>query len=202
MTFFSMSDSGWRHSLTISRSDCRERILTSSELRPTPNPRRTILVLLALNVEDSSVVIGPVPGQTDHPRRDSTRPARQISKRSLIPLPSACGEGVGKLARKSRTPTDRWNWKSRWKSRGHPPIDGDCRRNLTPSSRRHFMQRLVSLEDPQARPQLDSWPCLLSPRPRMRHRRLPGTGTAVALRLCTFGLSWTACIDLNQRAGR
>ena len=35
-------------------------------------------------------------------------------------------------------------------SRGHPPIDGDCRRNLTPSSRRHFMQRLVSLEDPQA----------------------------------------------------
>ena len=107
MTFFSISDSGWRHSLTISRSDCRERILTSSELRPsesTPHdPRPSRVERRGLVVV---VVIGPVPGQTDHPRRDSTRPARQVSKRSLIPLPSACGEGVGKLARKSRTPTD------------------------------------------------------------------------------------------------
>jgi hypothetical protein len=83
---------GCHRSLTISRLECRERSFTSSGLRPTPNPRRTILVLLALNVEDSSVVIGPVPGPTDHPRRDSTRPARQVSKRSLIPLPSACGD--------------------------------------------------------------------------------------------------------------
>ena len=88
---------GCHRSLTISRLECRERSFTSSGLRPTPNPRRTILVLLALNVEDSSVVvvIGPVPGRESRGHPPIWNP------------------------RKSRTPTD-----LNWESRGHQTRSG------------------------------------------------------------------------------
>ena len=62
--------------------------------------------------------------------------------------PPTSAWGVGSRG-KSWPPTD-IAWEVEVGSRGHPPTDGDSRCNLTPSSRRHFMQMLVSLEDPQA----------------------------------------------------